>query len=398
MDIKCFFVVVLTFYLLGCHSYQHDAIAYQESLLQQQAPASNTLNDKSSLLTHLNDTWFEPQTISDELLFALTDEQKQIFDAFYTHPRYAHLSAPARFSEFLTTRLAKFTYHGQTYTASEAFDKMSGNCLSLAILTTALANHAQLDIRYQRVDAAPVYEKHGNILLLSTHVRTRVYGPKPEPKEGLIITREFVVIDYFPTYSDVRGEMLSENEFFAMYHRNMAAQAIIEQDYDQAYEYIKLGLTYRAEHSETYNMLAVLYNRIRQRDSAMALYHDLLEQSRSSLNAIENYASLLVQDGKEEVAQQYFIQIEGINDNNPFQWLSLAERHLRSGQLRLAEKYAKRAAQHGHYLHEPHFALAKIYAKQNKNGAARRSLERASELARKPDDEKRYLAKLDSLN
>jgi len=64
-------------------------------------------------------------------------------------------------------------------------------------------------------DAVPVYEKHGNILLLSTHVRTRVYGPKPNKQEGIsFVSRPYVTIDYFPSDGDVRGDMLSHDDFF----------------------------------------------------------------------------------------------------------------------------------------------------------------------------------------
>ena len=405
MDIKCFFAAIACFFMSACTT-----LPTSDKVVAEAKPQNTQyLQNKKLAEKHLNDALFTPIEISDADLFLLSGEQIAEFEAFYTHPKYAHLEEQQRFSEFLTTRLANFTYHGETYTATQAFETMSGNCLSLAILTTALAQHAGLDIRYQRVDAPPVYEKHGNILLLSTHVRTRVYGPEPEKPEGVFyISRPFVTIDYFPSDGDVRGKNLSFDGFLAMYHRNMAAQALIDQDYSLAYAYIKKGLNYDADHSETFNLLAVLFNQSKDEqnqfaseqatNAAMALYKDLITQNNSSINALENYVALLKQSEQTALAETYTKKLKGVNDDNPYQWLRLASMHYEQGEFRLAQKYAERAASLGPYLHEPQFLLAKTYFEMRRFGASRAALLKAKDMAKSSEDEIRYLAKLNALN
>jgi tetratricopeptide (TPR) repeat protein len=394
--------------MFGCSN------TYRDHAKLSEQPSGNTqvAQNKALAEKHLNDALFKKIQVNDATVFSLSPKQTEEFNEFYNNPRYAHLPEQKRFSEFLITRLANFTYDGQTFNAAEAFETMSGNCLSLAILTTALANHAGLDIRYQRVDARPIYEKHSNILLLSTHVTTRVYGPQPDNEEGVIFTiRPYVTIDYFPSDGDVRGETLSHDDFLAMYHRNMAAQSLIEHDYDTSYAYIKKGLGYEADHSETFNLLAVLYNkkyRINDelkkneashgQNAAMALYNDLIEQNNTSLNAIENYAALLKQTEQPALAQKYMSKLEGVNDNNPYQWLRIANEHYEQGDFRLAQKYAERAVKHGPYLHEPQFLLAKVYFEMRQYGASRRALLAAQEMSKSAEHERRYLAKLNALS
>jgi hypothetical protein len=413
MDIKCFFSIVLCFFAFACSHTEHRDLNAKANVLAQSATESQRLqHNKALALKHFNDQAFDNIVVSDAQLFYLAPEQIAEFDAFYHHPRYAHLASQNRFSEFLTTRLANFTYDGQTFTATEAFKTMSGNCLSLAVLTTALAKHAGLDIRYQRVDAPPIYEKHGNILLLSTHVRTRVYGPQPDKREGVMfVFRPYVTIDYFPSDGDVRGETLSSDSFLAMYHRNMAAQALIEQKYSTSYAHVKKALLYESDHSETFNLLAVLYNRIEHKNtalatqiynikdgSALALYKDLIDHNNTSLNAIENYLALLAEKGNTSLVAQYADKLEGVNDRNPYQWLRTATEHYEKGELRLAQKYAERAIEFGPYLDAPQFLLAKVHYKLRRFGASRDALLAAKALSRSTDGEKRYIAKLNALS
>jgi len=55
-------------------------------------------------------------------------------------------------------------------------------------LTTALANIADVDIRYQLVDTAPVYLKESGLILSAQHVRSLLLEPKSLPEKDMIAT------------------------------------------------------------------------------------------------------------------------------------------------------------------------------------------------------------------
>ena len=57
-----------------------------------------------------------------------------------------------------------------TRTAAEAFDLRTGNCISLVIMTAALARELGLPVYYQRVYADETWSRDGDILFRSGHV------------------------------------------------------------------------------------------------------------------------------------------------------------------------------------------------------------------------------------
>ncbi|WP_395338058.1 tetratricopeptide repeat protein [Ningiella sp. W23] len=416
MNIKwfCIVVVLSLAFATGCSSIQFDERGDNALLRSQIKQNDLNFDDKpiSIFSEHLHNAGsailageqsFSDQSITKNLspnsdIFALSRAQKAEFDAYFLDKKYAHISEHTRFAYFLESRLESFTYHGATYKAGEAFEKMSGNCLSLAILTTALANHAGLEIEYQRVNSAPVYSKHGNIMLLSTHVRTRVYGKRPPFKPNTIVSRPFVTIDYFPNRGDVRGDYVSAETFLGMYYRNVAAQALIDQDIQLAYQYIAQGLSLDIKDAESLNLLALLMKRSGLKQEAAAIYQDMLDYELYSLNAVENYANLLNEIGFDDQAHKIWKNLpKNINEDNPYQWLRIAQQHYKLGEMRLALRYAQKASEKAPYLHEPYHLIAKVHFDTHKLGASRKALEQAKTLSKTKEQEKRYLAKLHSL-
>ena len=57
-----------------------------------------------------------------------------------------------------------------TKTASAAFEARSGNCLSLVLMTAALAHELQLSVRYQSAYLEEAWSRDGNLLFASGHV------------------------------------------------------------------------------------------------------------------------------------------------------------------------------------------------------------------------------------
>jgi len=80
--------------------------------------------------------------LSEDSLYALTERQQQTFLKFHQQKIAQGYLPHESVRLFLENKLSQFTYYGQTYTASEAMAKNSGNCMSLAILTTAFSRVA----------------------------------------------------------------------------------------------------------------------------------------------------------------------------------------------------------------------------------------------------------------
>lgn len=142
----------------------------------------------------------EPENIPEKQdIFSLTEQQQRRFLSFFHQPQYQYLKPHKRIFEYLQRSLEGFDFRGETYTATEALQRGAGNCLSLAIVTKALADLVDVKLGYQKVNATPIYRKEQGVLLLSSHVRTFLYDPTYTPKEDeWVIRPPMVIIDYFP--------------------------------------------------------------------------------------------------------------------------------------------------------------------------------------------------------
>ena len=85
--------------------------------------------------------------LSIDSAHALTARQQEDFLAFYRDPRIAHVPAHKRVYNFLEKVTNNFTYQDGTFTAAVTFDQRRGNCMSLAVLTTALAKPVDVPVQ-----------------------------------------------------------------------------------------------------------------------------------------------------------------------------------------------------------------------------------------------------------
>jgi len=118
--------------------------------------------------------------------------------------------------------------------------------LSLAILTKSLSNLADVKISYQLVETEPVYQKEGNIIVSSQHIRTTIFKP-PFSDGKIVYFPSQTTIDYFPTYNSRVLRTVDEEEFFSMYYSNKATEAILKNDFNLAYWYVKNALVNNAQ-------------------------------------------------------------------------------------------------------------------------------------------------------
>ena len=72
-------------------------------------------------------------------LFALSADQLEAFKSYYFAPENADIEQHVRLYNYLDDLLYAFDYRGDTLIANTALQNKAGNCMSLAIVTSALA-------------------------------------------------------------------------------------------------------------------------------------------------------------------------------------------------------------------------------------------------------------------
>lgn len=328
-------------------------------------------------------------------IFYLTEKQKQHFLDYFQAEVNQSTDAHVRLYQYLKSILDGFHFRGETYSAAVALERQSGNCLSLAIVTTALANVVGLEVRYQKVNSAPVYQRFHNVMTLSSHVRTHVFAPQKEKKENeIVLIRPKIVIDYFPQTGNVGGDRVDYNAFLSMYYQNLAGDALVQKDFNYAYSLLSAAMNISDDNPETLNTLAVLFNKTNQTEMAETLFQYTLEHTKGSVIALENYAMMLERQGRMKELEALEVKLASVEDDNPYRWHDIANRQFAKQHYNIALKYFKRAIEVAPYLHEGHFGLAKTYFKIGLEKQAKVSMARAAELAFTPREEYLYQAKL----
>ncbi|MBN7818268.1 tetratricopeptide repeat protein [Bowmanella yangjiangensis] len=384
MRINNFICILLVLVLCGCQS--SPVTEYQAPVYQSFLPTNWPTDEQAS----------EEHAEAD--LFALSDAQKQHFLAYFHAPENAKHQPHWRLANFLENKLGNFDYRGDTYTAQQAMASNSGNCLSLALITGALAKVVGLKIEFQQVEAAPVYRLETDLLILSRHVRSKVYDPDfILEKQMIYLSKPAVLIDYLPRSGDRYGKRVTEQDVIAMYYQNLAAEALIENDLIKAHGWIRLALAQNELNPSSLATLAVIYARGGHKQQAEQVYLYAMERDVRSLELLDNYRQLLTKQGRNKEAAQVAKKLGNTQDNNPYRWLKLAEQSFAEGNFETSVSYYRKADNIAPYLEEVHLGFAKAYFKLGKIEAAAKALEKAIELSYRAKEKRLYEAKLATL-
>ncbi len=336
-----------------------------------------------------------PDLVSIEGIHRLTPEQEKHFYDFFNSRK--ELSSPAheRVVDYLEAQLENFEYSAQTYTAAESLANRSGNCLSLAILTTAIAKLANVDVGYQLADSDPVFELNGGLVVKGLHVRTILYDAEWIPDEGRItLRRPGLRLDYFSTSTERFAGSLTEKQYVARYYRNLAVDAIARHEYNLAYWLTVEAIALEPLSSETFNTMAVIYRRIGKLKKSEEVYLYGIENMEKKLTLLKNYRFLLTQQNRVEEIKQVSQQIAELDDPSPFHWLRAARDSYEKGNYQEAIALYKKAVKLAPYLHEAYFGLAIANYRIGRFSSAKRYLRNALDRAYRRKTRSMYEAKL----
>ena len=337
--------------------------------------------------------------ISENDLYALSEQQQQLFLTFYQQKISQGYLPHEVVKLFLESSLDQFTYFGQTYTASEAMLNSSGNCMSLAILTTAFSRLVGVEIDYRKMNSLPVYEKHGNVLLSSSHVQSLLYDPSFIAEENTYyIYRPAIIIDYFPQDSNIRSKTVNPNEFLAMYYVNKAAELYIKEEFDNAFAYAKHAYHLDVNNVSSLNLLALLHKKKGDIKSAERLYLAAMASNDVNISVLDNYVTLLKQQGRFRDAKKVKSQIENIYDPNPYHWLEKAQLASYNKEYSDAERYYRKVIKLAPYVKQAYLELHEIYLVQGKVQYAISILEASLPWVHEPKQKQKYKKQLYQLS
>jgi Tfp pilus assembly protein PilF len=362
--------------------------------------AVNSNTGYSSALDLKSDLFGErPEVISVSEIHELSDEQRLAFSRYFDNPNNQDTAAHERVSDYLQAVTSDFSYLGETYTAREALDNSAGNCLALAILTTALAKIANVGIAYQLTDSLPVFESRGDHIRRGQHVRSRLYDPTRKAQEGfLLLSPRGITVDYFPSDFDRFIGNIDESDYFAMYYRNIAADAIEEQNLSKAYWLLIKSLELSPLSAESLNMLAIVNDRAGDKGKSEEIYRFGIQHATRRVSLLRNYGIFLRRQGRSAEAKKIDTILAKLDEPNPFDWIYAGQEAYSDGEFKRALRLFKKSVGLAPYLHEGYFGLAKAHFRLGNLKNAEQELELALSYATRSSTRRIYEAKLAALS
>lgn len=286
-----------------------------------------------------------------------------------------------------------------TRTAAQAFDARSGNCLSLAIMTAALARQLGLIVHYQEVLTEELWTQDRGYIIAAGHVNLTL-GRRDIDRTVLGGHNSELVVDFLPR-QQLRGQrsrLLTEARVTAMYHTNRSAESLVQGDLRGAYWQARAAVNADPAYAAPYNTLAVIYRRQNQPAPAEAALRHALKLDPANTRSLANLAALLEEGGRSEESKAVMTALQRVQPEPPFYHFQLAKAALQRGEYSLAQtEFREELRRNGQYA-EAHRGLAAAHVGLGQMDKAREQLALAVEKSTSPQDVRRNQAKQRWLN
>jgi Tfp pilus assembly protein PilF len=282
-----------------------------------------------------------------------------------------------------------------TRNAAQAFEARTGNCLSLVIMTAALAKEMGVGVRYQSVFVEESWSRHGSLYFLVGHVNLTL-GTRPPALGTRIDDGESLTIDFLPP-PDLRGinwRTIDEKTILAMYMNNRAAESLAAGRTDDAYWFAREAIRQDPDFLAPYNTLGVIFHRSGNTAQAERVFAYALEREPRNTHVMSNLVPVLASLGRVADSQALERRLARLEPEPPFAWFNQGLEAMRAGDYRAARTLFAKEVDRAPTYHEFHFWLALALAKLGDEDGARKHLAAALENSTTRTDHDLYAAKL----
>ena len=289
----------------------------------------------------------------------------------------------------------------RTRNAAQTFEARAGNCMSLVVMTSAIAKALGLDVTYQSAAVDDAWARSGDLLLISGHVNLtlgRRMGNRIGGLEGQSLT-----VDFLPPEQlrGLRTQAIDESRVRAMFLNNRAAEALLKSEGQatasgatEAYWWARAAVAADPDFAPAVNTLGVVYLRHGLLTRADAVFEALLARSPDDLRALGNRILVLQRLGRDGEATLLQARLARIEPEPPLHHFDRGRAALDRGELRLARDMFRRELGRGGDSAEVHHWLALALHRLGDEALALKHLALAVEHSRSRGEHELYSAKL----
>jgi len=343
-----------------------------------------------------NDSQFKPSSerISADDVFALSAEMRDYLNVDMAPLLHARGTRQGLVAALMTPGLLRLEYEStMTRNASQAFAARSGNCLSLVIMTAALAKGLDLPVRFQSVTADETFGRTGDIQFIIGHVNVSL-GDRTAEVGGH--RSDLLTVDFVPTQGAARASTrpIGEEMVVAMFMNNRSAEALAAGRLDDAYWWARAAIQRDPKFASPYNTLGVIYWRHGNLAEAERALSHALDRDPNNTHAMSNLVSVLDAMGRKNDAATLARRLAELDPHPPFSYFMLGMNALRERNFVVARDMFAKEVDRAPYYHEFHFWLAQSYLALGQIAEAKKQLALALEYSENGRDRALYAAKL----
>ncbi len=341
----------------------------------------------------LHDEWFhyvagqKGRIVSPDAVLTLSAETAAALDKALLHARNAGERIDLLVETIYGPRRREFDYRSAATTpAEQTFHQRAGNCLSLSLMTIALADKFGLYAQLQEVPMVPVWERQGQFDLISGHVFVIVRRTRFRDAGSMDASGD-LAIDFDPAIRRAYTGRISSipiprERGLAMFYNNRGAEAYVAGRLEEAFANYRQAAGLDAGFYGTWFNLSQLYIRIDQPAAAEAVLKHALEIDPRNYSGLQAMQSLLGKQGRDGEAASYAQRVAQLRDNDPYYHYMIGAGKFSNGDLRGAIASFERAASLGIGFVEVHEALRDAYLATGDIENAKMQENRLLELAR----------------
>jgi Tfp pilus assembly protein PilF len=377
------FFLLLAFTLLGCAS-------DQQALRQI---------DQREIF---NDALFAADVYvpAPEAIFALREQDKiELKRAFArSQSKRQNLISPhVWLGQYINAHKGGFTYQDNiTRVADDTMTDRQGNCMSLVVLSASLAEVLNIPVQIQDIEVEPIWDRRGGFYLVNGHVNLKLLAPTDN--QSIIVTKSEILVDFLPERAirGYRATDINKQRLVAMFYNNVAAEAMVQGDYDTAYAYAKQSLETDPYFVSGVNTLAVIYRHKGQDKLAEKVYRHGIALDENNLITLYNLSLILGEQDRLDEWAQIHKKLELARIANPFYYFDMAQQAYFDKEYQHALTWYKRAVEKADYRHEFYFGLSRAYWATGDQRRAKKHMEKAIQLS-SADNKHRYQLKLQAM-
>jgi tetratricopeptide (TPR) repeat protein len=284
----------------------------------------------------------------------------------------------------------------RTRTATEAFEARQGNCLSLVLMTAALADALGLDLQFQQVEVDDNWRRQGDMFVSALHVNLVLTPAAISATRLARGWQESLVVDFLPAQDLQRRRVrrIGEATVLAMYLNNRAAEHLLQARFDAAYAAVRQALKFDPQLALAYNTLGVIYTRRGLAQQAVLAFDHAQALAPDNLNVLANRATAWRRAGDLRRAEALDRELLQREPDPPYAYFDRGMAAYRAGRLPEARRWLEREVQRVPDEAEFRYWLAVVALKLGDEAGAQAQLSQAVVHSDNRDERALYAAKL----